>query len=115
VPYNLPRLTEDADYNILIGSAHLTMLMDRLGGNLVLVAVAYNAGIGRVPQWIAANGDPRMTGTDMARWIEEIPFAETRAYVQRVVENAMVYDLMHPERSRSGGRISYYVGQNAVR
>lgn len=115
VPYNLPRLTDDASYNILIGSAHLTMLMDRLGGNLVLVAVAYNAGIGRVPQWIAANGDPRMAGTDTARWIEEIPFAETRAYVQRVVENAMVYDLMHPERSRSGGRVSYYVGRNAVR
>ena len=68
-----------------------------------------------MPQWIAANGDPRMAGIDTARWIEEIPFAETRAYVQRVVENAMVYDLMHPERSRSGGRISYYVGQNAVR
>jgi soluble lytic murein transglycosylase len=115
VPYGLGRLTDDADYNILLGSAHLTMLMDRLGGNLVLVAVAYNAGIGRVPQWIAANGDPRLTGTDMARWIEEIPFAETRGYVQRVVENAMVYDIMHPERSRSRGRISYYVGQNAVR
>jgi soluble lytic murein transglycosylase len=115
VPYNLARLTEDANYNILIGSAHLTMLMDRLGGNLVLVAVAYNAGIGRVPQWIRANGDPRLPGTDTARWIEEIPFAETRAYVQRVVENAMVYDLMHPERSRSGGRVSYYIGRNAVR
>jgi soluble lytic murein transglycosylase len=115
VPYSLSRLTDDADYNVLLGSQHMTMLMDRLGGNLVLVAVAYNAGIGRVPQWIAANGDPRMAGVDMARWIEEIPFSETRAYVQRVVENAMVYDLMHPERSRSAGRISYYVGHNAVR
>jgi len=115
VPYSLGRLTEDADYNILLGSAHLTMLMDRLNNNLVLVAVAYNAGIGRVPQWIAANGDPRLPGADMLRWIEEIPFAETRGYVQRVVENAMVYDIMHPERSRSQGRISYYLGQNALR
>jgi soluble lytic murein transglycosylase len=115
VPYNLGRLTDDADYNVLLGSQHMSMLMDQLGGNLVLVAVAYNAGIGRVPQWIAANGDPRMTGVDTARWIEEIPFAETRAYVQRVVENAMIYDIMYPERSRSRGRISYYVGQNAVR
>jgi soluble lytic murein transglycosylase len=115
VPYGLGRLTDDADYNVLLGSQHMSMLMDRLGGNLILVAVAYNAGIGRVPQWIAANGDPRMAGVDTARWIEEIPFAETRAYVQRVVENAMIYDIMHPERSRSHGRISYYVGQNAVR
>jgi soluble lytic murein transglycosylase len=51
----------------------------------------------------------------MLRWIEEIPFSETRGYVQRVVENAMVYDIMHPERSRSRGRISYYLGQNALR
>jgi len=115
VPYNLGRLTDDASYNVLLGSAHLTMLMDRLGNNLVLVAVAYNAGIGRVPQWIASNGDPRLPGADMLRWIEEIPFSETRGYVQRVVENAMVYDLIHPERSRSRGRISYYVGQNALR
>jgi soluble lytic murein transglycosylase len=115
VPYSLSRLTDDAAYNVLLGSQHMSMLMDRLGGNLVLVAVAYNAGIGRVPQWIAANGDPRMPGVDMARWIEDIPFAETRAYVQRVVENAMIYDIMYPERSRSHGRISYYVGQNAVR
>lgn len=115
VPYSLGRLTDDASYNILLGSAHLTMLMDRLNNNLVLVAVAYNAGIGRVPQWIAANGDPRLPSADMLRWIEEIPFQETRGYVQRVVENAMVYDIMHPERSRSQGRISYYLGQNALR
>ena len=114
-PYSTSRLTDDGEYNVLLGSAHLTMLMDRLGGNLVLVAVAYNAGIGRVPQWIAANGDPRLPGADMLRWIEEIPFTETRNYVQRVVENAMVYDIMHPERSRSHGRISYYLGRNALR
>ena len=97
VPYNLGRLTEDPDYNVLIGSHHLTGLMDRFGGNLVFVAVAYNAGAGRVPQWIARNGDPRMPGGDMLRWIEDIPFSETRNYVQRVVENAFVYDLMNPQ------------------
>lgn len=115
VPYNLGRLTEDPDYNVLLGSAHLNMLMDRFGGNLVLVAVAYNAGPGRVPQWIAQNGDPRLPGTDVVDWIENIPFSETRNYVQRVVENAMIYDTMNPERSRSQGRISYYLGQRTVR
>jgi soluble lytic murein transglycosylase-like protein len=59
VPYNLGRLTDDAEYNILLGSHHLSGLMDRFGNNLVLVAVAYNAGAGRVPQWIARNGDFR--------------------------------------------------------
>lgn len=115
VPFNAGRLTEDPDYNILLGSAHLSRLMDQFGGNLVLVAVAYNAGPGRVPQWIAANGDPRMPGTDVVQWIESIPFSETRNYVQRVVENAMVYDLINPERSRSQGRVSYYLGQRPAR
>lgn len=114
VPYNTARLTEDPDYNVLIGSAHLTGLMDRFGGNLIFVAAAYNAGAGRVPQWIARNGDPRMGG-DMLRWIEDIPFSETRNYVQRVVENAFVYDLMNPRGSRSGGRVSYFLGRGAVR
>jgi len=113
VPYNLSRLTEDAEYNILLGSHHLTGLMERFGNNLVLVAVAYNAGAGRVPQWIARNGDFRTGGVDVVEWIESIPFSETRNYVQRVVENAMVYDLMSPQGSRSGGRVSYFLGQRA--
>jgi soluble lytic murein transglycosylase len=111
VPFSAGRLTEDAEYNVLIGSHHLAGLMDRFGNNLVLVAVAYNAGAGRVPQWIARNGDFRNGGVDVVEWIENIPFSETRNYVQRVVENAMVYDLMNPEGSRSGGRVSYFLGQ----
>jgi soluble lytic murein transglycosylase len=111
VPFSASRLTEDAEYNVLIGSHHLAGLMDRFGNNLVLVAVAYNAGAGRVPQWIARNGDFRNGNVDVVEWIESIPFSETRNYVQRVVENAMVYDLMSPQGSRSGGRVSYFLGQ----
>lgn len=115
VPYNLGRLTEDPDYNILLGSAHLNMLMERFGNNIILVAIAYNAGPGRVPQWIQRNGDPRLPDADVLDWIENIPFSETRNYVQRVVENAMIYDLMNPEGSRSQGRVSYYLGRHALR
>jgi soluble lytic murein transglycosylase len=115
IPFSASRLTEDAEYNVLIGSHHLAGLMDRFGNNLVLVAVAYNAGAGRVPQWIARNGDFRNGGVDVVEWIENIPFSETRNYVQRVVENAMVYDLMNPEGSRSGGRVSYFLGQRVTR
>jgi soluble lytic murein transglycosylase len=115
VPFEVGRLTQDADYNILLGSHHLSGLMDRLGNNLVLVAVAYNAGAGRVPQWIARNGDFRNGGVDVVQWIEDIPFSETRNYVQRVVENAMVYDLMSPGGGRSGGRVSYFLGARPLR
>src|SRR3546814_15337438 len=63
--------------------------------------------------WLAANGDPRTGTVDMIGWIEAIPFTETRNYVQRVLENAVVYDLLAPEKARSRGpaRLSWYLGK----
>jgi soluble lytic murein transglycosylase len=113
MPYDLGRLTDDPAYNVLLGTHHLSELMDEWGGNAVLVAAAYNAGSGNVRRWIQTNGDPRMPGADVVRWIEDIPFSETRNYVQRVLENAMVYDLINPNRSGSErNRMSHYLGQN---
>ena len=112
--YALGRLTDDPQYNILLGNHHLTELMDEWGGNALLVAAAYNAGSGNVRRWVAQNGDPRLPGTDVLRWIEDIPFAETRNYVQRVLENAVVYEMINP--NGGGGqqrRISAYLGQRA--
>jgi soluble lytic murein transglycosylase len=57
----------------------------------VLALAAYNAGAGRVQQWIAAYGDPRAANVDPVDWVERIPFDETRDYVQRVSENLGVY------------------------
>ena len=51
----------------------------------------YNAGRGRVQEWIKAYGDPRDPKVDAVDWVERIPFAETRNYVQRVMENLQVY------------------------
>jgi soluble lytic murein transglycosylase len=87
--------------------------MDEWGGNAVLVAAAYNAGSGNVRRWVRSNGDPRMPGTDVVRWIEEIPFSETRNYVQRVLENAVIYDLINPRGPVASppGRLSYFLGQ----
>ena len=38
----------------------------------------------------------RVGGKDVLQWIEQIPFSETKAYVQRVIENSVVYDRMNP-------------------
>ncbi len=56
-------------------------------------------------------GEPRQD-TDVLEWIESIPFSETRNYVQRVLENAVVYDLLYPERARirSDAPLSTYLG-----
>ena len=51
---------------------------------------------------------------DVVRWIEEIPFSETKGYVQRVLENAVVYDALNPSqvRTRPTTRLSYYLGKS---
>jgi soluble lytic murein transglycosylase len=51
----------------------------------------YNAGRGRVQQWVKQYGDPRDPKVDAVDWVERIPFSETRNYVQRVMENLRVY------------------------
>ena len=51
----------------------------------------YNAGRGRVRQWMAQHGDPRDPNVDEVDWVERIPLSETRNYVQRVMENLQMY------------------------
>lgn len=89
--YASHRLTNDPDYNVKVGSAYLSGLLDDFGGNYILALAAYNAGPSRVRQWIRDNGDPRSTQVDVVDWIEMIPFDETRNYVQRVIEALNVY------------------------
>ncbi|GHH08259.1 lytic transglycosylase [Sphingomonas glacialis] len=110
--YNAAALTTDTDYNIMVGSTYFRHIYE-LYGSYPLAVAAYNAGPGNVNKWLRANGDPRSGGVDMLDWIEAIPIYETRNYVQRVLENAVVYDLMNPTRSRSSGsnRISWYLGK----
>ncbi|MBV9288452.1 MAG: lytic transglycosylase domain-containing protein, partial [Hyphomicrobiales bacterium] len=89
--YDPMRLTADPSFNTQLGAAFLGQVMDDEGGSRELAFAAYNAGGGRVAQWIAAYGDPRTGAADLVDWIERIPFDETRDYVQRVVENLNVY------------------------
>ncbi len=85
------RLTEDPDYNILLGTTFIREMIDSYGGSYLLAVAAYNAGSGRVDGWLAKFGDPRAPGADPLDWMESIPIAETRNYVQRVLEALQVY------------------------
>jgi soluble lytic murein transglycosylase len=112
--YDFDRLTSDPTYNIMLGSSFFANMLDSFGGNYVLAVAAYNAGPGNVRKWLAANGDPRMPGVDVVDWIEAIPFSETRGYVQRVLENAVVYDTLNPATALipKQNRLSAYLGKN---
>src|SRR5438552_12993543 len=91
LPFSADRLTADGIYNVLLGRAYLEKLIDDFGGSYALAIAAYNAGPGRVRQWLRDYGDPRGGGLDMVDWIENIPIGETRNYVQRVLETLQIY------------------------
>jgi soluble lytic murein transglycosylase len=88
---SLAALTDDPQHNMRLGTNYLRMVLDRFGNSLPLAFAAYNAGPNRVQQWLGAIGDPRGPGIDMLDWIELIPAGETRNYVQRLLENAVIY------------------------
>jgi soluble lytic murein transglycosylase len=112
VGYDGYRLTSDPAYNVMLGSAYFARLLDNWGGNVPLAVASYNAGSGNVRKWVNAYGDPR-SGTDVLRWIEAIPFAETKGYVQRVIENSVVYDSMRgAQPPQSALHVSRYLGKS---
>ena len=91
LPYRPDALLSDTVYNMQLGMTEYRVHLDRYGGSLILAAASYNAGPGNSRKWVAAYGDPRTQHVDPIDWIEQIPFGETRNYVQRVLENAQVY------------------------
>ena len=90
-PYNFQWLTDDPDYNLTLGMAHLDEVTSDYDGALILALAAYNAGGHRVRRWVEEYGDPRTGAIDPIDWVEHIPFSETRNYVMRVLENLQVY------------------------
>lgn len=95
--FNWKRMQRDPVYNIQFGAAELGDLIQYYRGSYILTFAGYNAGRGRVKEWIARFGDPRDPKVDPIDWVERIPFAETRNYVPRILEALQVY------RIRFGG------------
>jgi soluble lytic murein transglycosylase len=111
VGYDSYRLISDPNYNVMLGSAYFQRMLNIWDGNVPLAIASYNAGSGNVGKWVRQYGDPR-SQVDVLKWIEAIPFVETRAYVQRVIENSVVYDSMRggtPQRTAL--HVSRYLGK----
>ncbi|MEY2943667.1 MAG: hypothetical protein RLY97_1681, partial [Pseudomonadota bacterium] len=110
---NTAALTSDAGFNMQLGDALYGHLMDLYGGSYPLAIAAYNAGQGNVGKWLRNMGDPRSSGQDWVEWIERLPFTETRGYVTHVIENAVVFEAMHPEYASYKGSnpASHFLGK----
>jgi soluble lytic murein transglycosylase len=75
----------DRDTNIAIGTGYLKLVLDDFAGSMPLAAAAYNAGPSRPRAW--RNG----AVVETAIWAENVPFAETRDYVKKVLSNTTNY------------------------
>lgn len=78
-------LIHDLNTNVGIGTYYMRYTLELMNGQAVLATAAYNAGPSRAKRWIAS--EPM----ESAIYIETIPFAETRTYVQKVMANAQMY------------------------
>lgn len=87
--YNLPYSSADDLYrpiiNIQLGTAFLNTLKKQMYNNVILATAAYNAGPNRIPRWLY---DEPM---EADRWIENIPYKETREYVKSVITFTSIY------------------------
>jgi peptidoglycan lytic transglycosylase len=77
--------------NVAYGSYYLRYLLDHYGGNEMLAVAAYNGGLANVDGWVAHAG---AAGKPLA--VSEIPFSETRDYVQRVLRAQAAYRATYP-------------------
>ncbi len=91
IAYDWKRLVSDPVYNTQMGVGELAALLAEYRGSYIMSFAGYNAGRGRVREWVAKHGDPRDAKVDAVDWVERIPISETRNYVQRVMENLAVY------------------------
>jgi soluble lytic murein transglycosylase len=83
-----PDMITDRAVNLRLGTAYLKLVLDDFGGSQALAAAAYNAGPGRPRRW---RDGPLM---EPAAWAENIPFAETRDYVKKVLSNTVYYSAL---------------------
>jgi soluble lytic murein transglycosylase len=90
-----PDQITDRDTNITIGTAYLKLALDDFAGSMPMAAAAYNAGPGRPRNW--RNGPV----LDAAIWAENVPFAETRDYVKKVLANTTNYAAMFTGQPQS--------------
>ena len=108
VAYSYARLFEQA-FNLQVGSEYLGRMIQAYDGSFIAGIASYNAGPGNVRKWYRQFGNPGGSVENSVKWMESIPFAETRNYVQRVLENLQIY------RARLGQKVATPLVQDLTR
>jgi len=99
-----PESLYQAPLNIELGTAYMKDQFAKFG-RIEYVAVAYNAGPGRVGQWRAS------LPPEMDDFVEEIPFKETKGYVQGIIRNSAQYRRLYDDN----GNFNANVGTRPLR
>ncbi len=96
--------------NIRLGTGYLERMLDKLNSQQVLATAAYNAGPHRVKKWL-----PELHNMDATRWIETIPYSETREYVSNVLAYMAIYEhRMNKQITRLNQRMPPILARNPL-
>lgn len=87
--YRHPADVYRPDINVQLGSSYFKELLERYGDNRIPAIAAYNAGPSRINRWLRDSGS-----RPLDVWVENIPYRETRGYVQNVLAFSVIYQDM---------------------
>jgi len=88
LPKPLPEDLFKPDINIKIGTKFMDEVFRKYNRNMIYAIASYNAGPQRVLTW---SQNPNLGNTDMDLFVENIPYAETKNYVKKVLSNYWLY------------------------
>ena len=96
IKYSEYKLKKSAKYNIKLGSYYINSLLKKFDNSKIMAIASYNAGPNAVKRWVKEFYDPREEQdiNKVIDWIELITYSETRNYVQRIMENLVVYEYL---------------------
>ncbi len=91
LPFCKEDLLEKPHVNVRLGTHYLAKLLGQYNYSYVLSLAAYNAGPTNANRWVDQHGSLNPHPDQVVDWIEKISFEETRNYIQRILEDSVIY------------------------
>jgi len=103
IPSFDPEVLYEPEVNVRFGTYYLKQLMGQFNGSRPLAIAAYNAGPEAVYGWTSAGQRKGTAAIEIDRFVDSVPYNETRRYLRRVLRSYRVYRLLYGESLRSEG------------